>query len=316
MSIRRIAMAGSAGFLALALAACGGGTGDNGDDTNGADDTNGTEDTAGGEEGGEDLGTITLGYIPSWTDGLSTAYLLDNLLTDIGYTVEHQTVEDAAILYAGLANGDIDMYASAWSERTHRQYMDEYEDQLEDLGYYYEGAVLNLSVPEYTDIDSIDELVGKGDEFGGESSVSNRCRSYRRDRERRDARLRARRRIRLVTSSTSTMLTELQNAVDAEEDIVVTLWSPFWANAEFPVKALEDPEGYFGEPENLHWLARDGFSEDFPEATELVGKIKLDDDEYGSLEDTVVNQFDDGEEPEAIEAWLEENQDLMDSMLG
>src|SRR5699024_7035231 len=97
---------------------------------------------------------------------------------------------------------------------------------------------------------------------------------------------------------------------------ILTLWSPFWANAEFPVKALEDPEGYFGEPENLHWLARDGFSEDFPEATELVGKIKLDDDEYGSLEDTVVNQFDDGEEPEAIEAWLEENQDLMDSMLG
>src|SRR5699024_12859296 len=60
------------------------------------------------------------------------------------------------------------MYASAWPERTHRQYMDEYEDQLEDLGYYYEGAGLNLSVPECTDIDSIDELVGKGDECGGE----------------------------------------------------------------------------------------------------------------------------------------------------
>lgn len=312
MSIRRIAMAGSAGFLALALAACGGGSGDNGND-----DANGTEENAGGEGGGEDLGTITLGYIPSWTDGLSTAYLLDNLLTDIGYTVEHQTVEDAAILYAGLANGDIDMYASAWSERTHRQYMDEYEDQLEDLGYYYEGAVLNLSVPEYTDIDSIDDLVGKGDDFGGEiigiepgagltdATENDVIPGYGLEDE-----------YKLVTSSTSTMLTELQNAVDAEEDIVVTLWSPFWANAEFPVKALEDPEGYFGEPENLHWLARGGFSDDFPEATELVGKIKLDDDEYGSLEDTVVNQYDDGEEPEAIEAWLEENQDLMDSLLG
>src|SRR5699024_12657864 len=102
MSIRRIAMAGSAGFLALALAGCGGGNGETEEpEDNGAaeeapedgDDTEGDDGAAAG-----DLGTITLGYIPSWTDGLSTAYLLDNLLTDIGYTVEHQTVEDAAIL--------------------------------------------------------------------------------------------------------------------------------------------------------------------------------------------------------------------------
>src|SRR5690625_4599249 len=224
MSIRRIAMAGSAGFLALALAACGGGSADPGDEP---EDTNGAEEAPeddGEDAPAEDLGTITLGYIPSWTDGLSTAYLLDNLLTDIGYTVEHQTVEDAAILYAGLANGDIDMYASAWSERTHRQYMDEYADQLEDLGWYYEGAVLNLSVPEYTDIDSIDDLVGKGDQFGGQivgiepgagltdATENDVMPGYGLDDE-----------YRLVTTTTSTMLTVLQNAVGAEEHIVVTL---------------------------------------------------------------------------------------------
>lgn len=318
MSIRRIAMAGSAGFLALALAACGGGAADPGDAPE--DDTT---DTADGEEpegddadaGSEDLGEITIGYIPGWTDGLSTAYLLDNLLTDMGYTVKHETTADASFLYTGLANGDIDMYASAWSERTHSQYMDKYADQLEDLGAYYEGAALHLSVPEYTDIDSIDELVGQADRFGGQivgiepgagltaATEDDIIPGYGLDG------------YNLVTSSTTTMLTELGNAIENEEDIVVTLWSPFWANAEFPVKALEDPEGLFGEPEDLHWLGRGGFAADFPEATDLLSKIKLDDEQYGSLEDTVVNQFDDGQEPDAITAWINENQDLVNSFL-
>lgn len=46
----------------------------------------------------------------------------------------------------------------------------------------------------------------------------------------------------LVTSSTPAMLTELGNAIDAKDDIVVTLWRPFWANNAFDVKELEDPK--------------------------------------------------------------------------
>lgn len=296
MNTRRFAIAGAAGLLALGLAACGGSS----------------DEGSGDSDSGDDKGTIVLGYIPSWTDGLSTAYLLDNQLTQMGYTVEHQTVEDAAILYAGLAQGDIDMYPSAWSERTHRQYMDKYSDDIEDLGAYYEGAVLNLSVPEYMDIDSIDDLKGQGDRFDGkiigiepgagltDATQNDVIPGYELGDE-----------YELVTSSTSAMLAELQKAIDAEDDIVVTLWTPFWANTAFPVKALEDPEGAFGEPEALHWLARDGFSDDFPEAAEYLGELKLSDSEYGSLEDTVVNQFEDGQEPEAIEAWIEENPDVL-----
>src|SRR5699024_11544325 len=121
MNTRRFAIAGAAGILALGLAACGGSSDEGSGGSNGSDS-------------GEDKGTIVLGYIPSWTDGLSTAYLLDNQFTQMGYTVEHQTVEDAAILYAGIAQGDIDMYPSAWSERTHRQYIDKYSDDIEDHG--------------------------------------------------------------------------------------------------------------------------------------------------------------------------------------
>src|SRR5690625_6642522 len=46
--------------------------------------------------------------------------------------------------------------------------MDTYGDDLEDLGAYYEGAVLTLAVPEYTEIDSIPELAENADMSGGQ----------------------------------------------------------------------------------------------------------------------------------------------------
>ncbi|MFJ8105997.1 glycine betaine ABC transporter substrate-binding protein [Streptomyces sp. NPDC096132] len=49
----------------------------------------------------------------------------------------------------------------------------------------------------------------------------------------------------------------------------------------FPVRALEDPKGAFGKPEGLHSLARDGFSEDFPEVADVIKNFKLTDEQYG-----------------------------------
>jgi glycine betaine/proline transport system substrate-binding protein len=300
---RRSALVGGAGLMGLGLAACGG-DGDGGGD--------------GGSGGGGPEGqTITLGYIASWTDGLSTAYLLDNRLTAMGYTIEHQTIADAALLYAGLAQGDVNVYPSAWPEVTHASYMEEYGEDIEDLIGYYEGAKLNLSVPEYVeDVQSIADLAGQADRFGGrivgiepgagltDATQNDVIPGYGLDD------------FELVTSSTPAMLTELQNAVDAEEDIVVTLWTPFWAMTAFPVRALEDPDGLFGEPEALHHLANKGFSEEFPEAAEWISQAKLTDEQFGSLEDMVVNQFEEGQEAEAVEKWLEENPDVLPPLPG
>jgi glycine betaine/proline transport system substrate-binding protein len=108
------------------------------------------------------------------------------------------------------------------------------------------------------------------------------------------------------------MLTELKSATEKKEDIVVTLWRPFWANDAFPVKDLEDPKGAMGEAEGLHFLGTKGFAEEFPEAAELIEKIKLDDAQYGSLEDLVVNEYGEGKEADAVDAWLDEHGDDFD----
>ena len=173
-----------------------------------------------------------------------------------------------------------------------------------------------LSVPQYVDITSIDELAGQADRFGGrivgiepgagltEATQEKVIPGYGLEE------------YELVTSSTAAMITELENAIDAEEDIVVTLWTPFWAMPAYDMKALEDPEGHFGEAEALHHLGRTGFKEDFPDVAEWIAGATMTDEEFGSLEDKVVNEFGEGKEAEAVEAWLEENPDVLPPVEG
>ncbi|MDN4161313.1 glycine betaine ABC transporter substrate-binding protein [Nocardioides abyssi] len=278
----------------------------------GSDDAS---DDASASSGGDK--NITLGIIPSWTDGLSAAHLWKNVLEDEGYTVEITEISEAAPLYTGVANGDIDIYPSAWPQVTHAAYMDQFGDDLEDLGAYYEGAKLTFAVPEYSDLESIADLQGKASEYDGKiigiepgaglTKVTKESvmPAYGLDED-----------FELVESSTTAMLAELRKATDAEQPIVVTLWKPFWANSEFPVKDLEDPEGALGEAETLNAIATEGFSEEHPEVAEMISRLSLDDDQYGSLENLVVNEFGEGREDEAVEAWLEENPDVLEALKG
>ncbi|RGE21490.1 glycine betaine ABC transporter substrate-binding protein [Leucobacter sp. wl10] len=275
--------------------------------------------TGGGEASGEggDKGTITLGFLPSWTDGLSTAYLLQNQLEKMGYEVEMQEFTEAAVLYTALANGDVDVYPSAWSEKTHATYMKKYGEDLEDLGAYYDNAVLTIAVPEYMDdVNSIDDLAGQADRFDGEiigiepsAGLTEQTETvmmpeYGLDGE-----------YKLVTSSTATMLATLQEKIDKKQDVVVTLWRPFWANDAFPVKDLEDPKGAMGEPEALHFLGTGGFTEKFPDAAEFIGGIKLDDPSYGSLEGLVTGDEYKDDPAGAVKAWVAENPDAFPGLI-
>ncbi|MEV8250054.1 glycine betaine ABC transporter substrate-binding protein [Microbacterium sp. NPDC076768] len=273
-----------------------------------SDGSGGTSDS----DSGDDKGTITLGFLPAWTDGLSTAYLLQNQLEKIGYNVEMKTLTEAGPLYTGLAQGDVDIYPSAWPELTHASYMEEYGDDIEDLGTYYENAKLTIAVPEYSELNSIEDLKGMGDQFDGKiigiepgagltAQTEAMIPAYGLEDE-----------YELITSSTAAMLTELKTATDAQEDLVVTLWRPFWANETFAMKDLEDPMGAMGEPEGLHFLGTAGFAEENPEAAELIEQIMLDDAQYGALEDLVVNEYGEGNEAEAVDAWLDEYGDEFD----
>ena len=274
-------------------------------------------DTTGGTGGSSGAGdTITLGFIPSWTDGLSTAYLLANQLEQLGYEVEMEELTEAGVLYAGLSKGDVDIYPSAWSEVTHAEYMKEFGADIEDLGAYYDNASLTIAVPSYTDIDSLEELAANADKFGGQIvgiepgagltgvTENSMMPAYGLEKD-----------YSLLTSSTATMLTELGAAIEKKEDIVVTLWRPFWAYNEYDVKDLKDPLGAMGETEALHFLGKKGFAEQYPDIAELIAGIQLDDAAYGSLEGLVTGGDYEGDPAGAVTTWISENPDAFPTLI-
>jgi glycine betaine/proline transport system substrate-binding protein len=284
--------------LMLALAACGGGgSGSSGSGSAPTDDKN-----------------VKIGRVAGWTDTSGTNAVISVVLKDQGWTVETVDLSDIALMYTGLAKGDIDVLGSSWFERTQASYWKTYGKDLTDVGTFYQGASLFLAVPEYSPVKSIADLPANA------AGLDNRIvgiepgaglTKLTKDTVIPDYGLKD---FNLVLSSTTAMLTELKKATDAKQDIVVTLWKPFWANQAFPVRPLEDPKKAFGEPENMHVVANKEYAASHPELANMLANFKLNDKQYGTLEDTIVNKFPKGQEEEAARAWLKENPGFEESL--
>ncbi|PXW87343.1 glycine betaine/proline transport system substrate-binding protein [Streptohalobacillus salinus] len=112
------------------------------------------------------------------------------------------------------------------------------------------------------------------------------------------------------TSSTGAMLTELDNAIQNEEPIIFTAWSPHYMFAKYDLKFLEDPEGIFGEGQYAAKIARLGFEEDFPIAYEILDRFEM---EVGVIEDALLlAQEEELDMEELANRWVEGNRDFID----
>lgn len=265
----------------------------------------------------EEKGEITIGWIP-WDECIAATYLWKAILEDEGYTVK-LTQLDVAPVYAGLAEGDLDLFLDAWLPTTHEDYWEEFGDKLEDITIWYDKGTLELAVPEYVEeINSIADLKGNADMFGGKIiGIEPGAGLMRLTREAimpgyelED--------YELVEGSTPAMLAELDRATRNEEPIVVTLWHPHWAYASYDIKDLEDPQGLFGDAENLHVVARSGFKADFPEVAKWLANFEMTDDALAELELLVIEEYGAGSEEKAVEEWLKDsaNRRLVDSWIG
>jgi len=257
---------------------------------------------------------IEIALIP-WEEAIATTHLWKVILEELGYEVTVTEV-DVAPMYQGVANGDVDVFLDTWLPLTHADYWEEYGDRVEDLGHWYDNAVLTLTVPSYVEeVDSIADLPAHADLFDGRivgiEAGSGLVRTTREeampaygldDYE-------------LIESSTAAMLAELDAAIAEEEPIVVTLWRPHIAYAQYDLKDLADPEGAMGGAEQIHAVGRSGFTEDFPEVAEWIGDFTLDDEELSSLEQAVLADHED--DPEAgARAWLAAHPEFVERTLG
>lgn len=313
---------------ALLLAACGGEEDE--PDPGATDDTEETEDGDGTEDGDdtgdgefEQIGEgeeIEIAFIP-WDEAIAVSNLWAAILEDHGFEVT-LTQADVAPTFEGVSSGEYDLFFDMWLPGTHSDYQDEYGDDLEELGTWFDDAALTWTVPEYVDVDSIDELPDNADTFGSEIIGIESGAGLTRISKEEVIPTYGLEDWDLVESSTPAMLSELRNAINNEDPIVVTLWHPHWAYSEFDLKDLEDPETALGEAEYIQSVGRPGFSEDHPEVADFLGNFELNNDEVAELSTLVLGVEDEDlesphdDEREAARAWVEDNRDTVEGWLG
>jgi glycine betaine/proline transport system substrate-binding protein len=257
----------------------------------------------------QDKGTVHLAYV-EWSSEVASTNVVRAVLEQAGYEVD-MTSLSAAAMWQAMGSGDADAIVAAWLPTTHADYLDRVSDDVEDLGVNLDGTKLGLVVPDYVEADSITDLNDHADAFNGEiigidpgaglmSLTEEVIDTYDLD-------------LRLRSGSGATMTAALQSAINNEEDIVVTGWTPHWKFARFDVKYLEDPEGVYGGAEQIHTVVRQGFEEDMPEAHAILDAFEWTPEQMGEV--MLMNQEEGSDPYENAKQWVEDNQDVVEDWL-
>jgi glycine betaine/proline transport system substrate-binding protein len=257
---------------------------------------------------------LSVAVFSGWPEGEAVSYLWSAILEEKGYNVELE-YPDIAAGFSGLSTGDYDVNMDVWLPVTHESYLEEFGDDIVDIGIWNNEATNNIAVNADAPVDSLDELAANADLFnstivGAEagSGLSGLTENsvlpdYGLDDWE------------FTTSSTATMLSELKAATDAGENIAVTLWHPHWAYEAFDIKDLADPKGSLGEAEGIHSYGSSDFKEKFPEFAGWLAEFEMDTETLGSLQNVMYNSGADSSDYEEIVAtWIAENQEWVDSL--
>jgi glycine betaine/proline transport system substrate-binding protein len=264
---------------------------------------------SGGQSGGGDTKTVKTSVIAGWDDSIAAGYLWKELLEQHGYTVNIQEL-DIASTYTGVANGQLDFYLDTWLPVTHQSYWKRYQNQLEVLSSWGIGKNM-LAVPDYVDISSVADLKGKSSEFNGRIvGIEAGAGEMKAVREKVMPAY-GLGEYQLIEGSSPAMYAELDTAIKSKQPIVVTLWQPHWAFSRWPIKALEDPQTAFGQPDEIQAIATKGFGASHPELAGWMKNFKLTPDQLGSLM-LKVQEGGKGNEQAAAKQWITENQQVVD----
>ena len=112
-------------------------------------------------EGVEDVDGVEVELVSTpWDSERASSGVLKEAMEQKGFKVTVTPV-DVAIVFESVANGDADATVAAWLPATHKDFYEKHQDDLIDLGPNLMGAIIGLVVPEYMDVDSIEDLEPK-----------------------------------------------------------------------------------------------------------------------------------------------------------
>ena len=256
---------------------------------------------------------VTIAVFNGWDEGIAASVLWESILTEQGYDVTLEYA-DIAPVFAGLSASDYDLSLDIWLPITHESYIEEYGDDLVDLGAWNNEAKNAIAVNEDAPIDSLAELAENADLFGNRIVGIEPGAGLTLATEERIIPGYGLEDMEYVTSSTAAMLTELTSATKSGENIAVTLWEPHWAYGEFPVKNLEDPDNLFGDGESIHSYAAKDFPENSPTASGWIENFEMDLDTLYSLEKVLFVDYDGDDYAPIVEKWIDDNQEYVDGL--
>ncbi|WP_413704839.1 glycine betaine ABC transporter substrate-binding protein [Pseudomonas sp. Pseusp16] len=225
----------------------------------------------------EEPAPIRIGWV-NWSDTEIAVKLADTALRDHLKQPVKLVLADIGIQFQALANGNIDLIPMVWLPSTHKSFYDKYKDKLEDLGVLYEGRIgmaVPTSIPT-SEIASVEDL-NKPDvreKLGGKiltSEVGNgqykltekAIKEYKLDG------------YKMVASSESGMLSELDRNLKRDKWSLINAWSPHWMFSKWSLRYLDDPKQIFGGAEQIHAVARKGFSAEHPDVALFFANFKI-----------------------------------------
>ncbi|HBX56892.1 glycine betaine ABC transporter substrate-binding protein [Pseudomonas sp. UBA2684] len=258
-----------------------------------------------------DKPSLKIGYVNGWDDSVAVTHVAGEILkSNLGYSVTLQPVEPA-IMWQGVARGDLDATLSAWLPATHGEYFEKLKDKVVVLGTNYQGAKIGLIVPDYVAAKTIEDLNTYSKEFDGKiTGIDAGAGVMRRAEEAiKEYNLSE---IKLMPSSGPAMATALTRAEKDQKAIVVTGWIPHWMFAKWKLRFLEDPKKVFGDDERVDTVANPGLATKAPDAAAFLKKISWSGEEVGS----VMLAIREGAKPEdAAKDWVAKNPERVASWL-
>lgn len=252
---------------------------------------------------------IKIGYV-LWDSEIASTHVVASIIEDeLGHEVELTSV-DAGPMWMGIARGDFDAIVAAWLPVTHQSYFEKTKEDIVNLGANLDGAKLGLVVPAYVPVNSIEELNDYAEEFDGKitgidpgaglmAATERAIEDYDLDYQ-------------LLAGSDAAMTAALKRAIENEEWIVATGWTPHWMFAAFDLKYLDDPKKSLGEEEHIATIVSPELKERAPDVYEFLDNFYWSPDEMSE----VMILIEEGMEPSAAaRKWIAENPDRVEEWL-
>jgi len=256
-----------------------------------------------------------------WTDITAITAMTGGLLEQMGYTGDIKQLA-VPVTFASMKSGDIDVFLGNWMpsmEGDIRAYLD--DKSVEQVSANLpEGAKYTLAVPQYTydkGLHDFKDIAKFKDSLGGKfygiepGNDGNRhiLDMIKDPQFKLDG-------FELVESSEAGMLSQVQKATSANEDIVFLGWAPHPMNVNFKMQYLTGGDALFGPNFGgavVYSTVRKGYLDQCPNVGKFIKQLKFDIGMENEIMGQILNN--NADPKEAAVAWVKAHPDVLKGWL-